>query len=76
MGRIRQAFIKRAALEFYEKSKERFTTDFEKNKEVLAEIANIDSKIIKNRIAGYITNLVRLKQEKRALEKEVAEITT
>ncbi|MCS4540937.1 MAG: 30S ribosomal protein S17e [Euryarchaeota archaeon] len=63
MGRIRQLFIKRAASEVYEKFREQFSADFENNKKILAEVAKIDSKMLRNRMAGYITNLVRLKQK-------------
>jgi small subunit ribosomal protein S17e len=35
-----------------------FTTDFEKNKEILSQVAIIRSKELRNEIAGYITRLV------------------
>ncbi len=35
-----------------------FTTDFEKNKEVLSRVAIIRSKELRNEIAGYITRLM------------------
>ncbi len=61
MGRIKQKFIKNRAFELVE-SHEQFTTDFKKNKEVLAEFADVHSKKIKNKVAGYIT---RLKKQKK-----------
>jgi small subunit ribosomal protein S17e len=43
---------------------DRFTTDFERNKRVLAEVAVIRSKQLRNELAGYITKQVaRLRAE-------------
>ncbi len=61
MGRIKQKFIKNRAFGLVE-GHEEFTADFKKNKEVLAEFAEVPSKKIKNKLAGYIT---RLKKQKR-----------
>jgi small subunit ribosomal protein S17e len=61
MGRIRTSLIKKMAKELLEKYEERFSDDFEQNKKVLEEIAEIPSKNIRNRIAGYITSLKRSK---------------
>ncbi|VVB59326.1 30S ribosomal protein S17e [uncultured archaeon] len=61
MGRIKQKFIKNRAFELVESHSE-FTNDFKKNKEVLAEFADVHSKKIKNKVAGYIT---RLKKQKK-----------
>ena len=38
-----------------EKHPDLFTTDFEKNKELLTEVAIIRAKALRNEIAGYIT---------------------
>ena len=42
-----------------------FSTDFEKNKESLATVAEIRSKMLRNKIAGYIVKL-----EKDQIEEE------
>jgi small subunit ribosomal protein S17e len=59
MGRIKTSFIKNIAIELYEKYKERFTTDFSKNKEVVKQVIELRSKKLRNVIAGYITALKR-----------------
>jgi small subunit ribosomal protein S17e len=61
MGRIKTSFIKNIAIELYEKYKERFTTDFSKNKEVVKQVIELKSKKLRNVIAGYITALKRRK---------------
>ncbi|WP_456471502.1 30S ribosomal protein S17e [Methanocaldococcus sp.] len=59
MGRVRQAFIKRAALDLIKKYRDLFTTDFETNKRLVEEVAQISTKRLRNRIAGYITHKMR-----------------
>ena len=51
---------------------EAFSTDYEKNKKALEELALIPSKQLRNQIAGYITKA--LKQD-TAEEKEIVEET-
>jgi len=63
MGRIKTTFIKRTALKILEKYKGSFSTDFDANKKVLDDKADIPSKQLRNRIAGHITKLKK-KEEK------------
>ena len=58
MGRVRPTYIKSIALELLDKYPERFENDFEKNKPMVSELTNITSKVIRNRVAGYITRKV------------------
>ncbi|AAL81615.1 30S ribosomal protein S17e [Pyrococcus furiosus DSM 3638] len=67
MGKIRQGFIKRVARELVNKYPNEFTTDFEHNKKKVQELTNVTSKKIRNRIAGYVTKLVRMKMEGKIL---------
>ena len=56
LGNIRQTFIKTIARELLEKYPERFNPgDFEYNKRKVAEMTTVKSKLLRNRIAGYIT---------------------
>jgi small subunit ribosomal protein S17e len=48
--------IKRISTELLEKYPDRFSVDFEENKKAIKEIAVVRSKILRNRIAGYITS--------------------
>jgi small subunit ribosomal protein S17e len=58
MGNIRSTFIKRIARECIEKYPDQFVAgDFQHNKKKLAELADIQSNTLRNRIAGYITRL-------------------
>jgi len=49
--------VKRVSIEILEKHGDRFTSDFNKNKLILMELVIITSKNLRNKIAGYITNL-------------------
>jgi len=55
MGRVKSTAIKRLGDELIQRYPNRFSADFETNKEVLKEIKNIKSKKIRNILAGYIT---------------------
>jgi len=48
---------KRIARELVERFPEKFTTDFETNKKLVESLTNISSKKLRNRVAGYITQL-------------------
>ena len=59
MGRIKQTYLKRIANELLEKYKGEFGKDFQKNKEKVQELSTVKSKSIRNKIAGYITKVVK-----------------
>ena len=59
--------IRRISQTLLQRYPDRFTTDFEKNKEVLSELTIINSKTLRNHIAGYITKTLKAGAE----EKEV-----
>lgn len=59
MGNIRTSFVKRLARELIETHKGVFTTDFEENKKLVAEYSTVSTKHLRNKIAGYITRLVK-----------------
>ena len=55
MGNIRTTFIKNMSRELVEKYPEELSNNFEKNKEFLRKV--IDSKKLRNNIAGYVSKL-------------------
>lgn len=66
MGKVRPIFIKKASKEIVEKYPSIFSKSFEDNKLLLQKYTIIQSKLVRNRIAGYITHL--MKNEKRSEE--------
>lgn len=62
MGRIKNRLIKRSALELVSSNKEKFSKDFNENKKTVNELADIQSKKIRNVLAGYITKLMKRNQ--------------
>ena len=66
MGRIKTQIVKRYAKLLLEKFPDKFTDDFESNKRVLMELAEIRSTKLRNQLAGYITRLMtkRIKEKK------------
>ena len=61
MGKVRTILIKKVSKELITKYPDVFTTNFEENKELLDEFLEIDSKHLRNRISGYIVNLLKIR---------------
>ena len=49
MGNIRPTYIKRVAIELVERFPDRFTADFDHNKKMVDELAEIQGKAMRNR---------------------------
>ncbi|GAA0257741.1 MULTISPECIES: 30S ribosomal protein S17e [Halobaculum] len=52
---IKPKYVKQLATLLLEKYPQSFNTDFETNKENVEKLTNVESKGVRNRIAGYIT---------------------
>merc|ERR1711868_32722 len=59
MGRVRTRTTKRAAKVIVEKYYQRLTLDFQTNKKICDEVASIQSKRLRNKIAGFLTHLMK-----------------
>ena len=58
MGRIKTKLVKRVGKELFEAHQDEFKKDFESNKALVTKFAEINSRKIRNIIAGYVTRLV------------------
>jgi small subunit ribosomal protein S17e len=58
MGNIRPTNIKRIAFRLIDNHGDVFTTDFDENKRLVSEYTTIESKVIRNRVAGYVTRKI------------------
>ncbi len=67
MGRIKSLMVKKAAKQLLSSSAENFTTEFSHNKKILGS-NTMPSKPIRNKIAGYIARLQRMKKAEAARE--------
>jgi len=64
MGKVRPTIVKRTARKLLSKYPEIFTDNFEENKKIIDQLVEYKSKRIRNRIAGYITHLVKIIKKK------------
>jgi small subunit ribosomal protein S17e len=56
VGNIRQLHIKNTALELLQRYPDLFRPDdFEHNKTLVNQLVIVESKVVRNRIAGYVT---------------------
>ena len=62
MGKVRTLLVKRTARRLFAMYPDKFTADFEHNKKVVSELLDVQSKKVRNQIAGYITRLVKITQ--------------
>ncbi|MGQ9720117.1 MAG: 30S ribosomal protein S17e [Candidatus Jordarchaeum sp.] len=62
MGKIRPSYIKRVANELAEKFSNIFTPDFDQNKKLVEKYTNVESKKVRNRIAGYLVSIIKRSQ--------------
>jgi len=59
MGRVRTKLVKKAARHIIERYFPRLTLDFDTNKKVTDEVAIVPTKRVRNKIAGFITHLMK-----------------
>jgi len=57
MGRIKTKFIKRKTKELFVMHGDKFTPDFEQNKQLVGRYTQVASKKLRNIVAGYMTRL-------------------
>ena len=62
IGRIKTNVIKVNAKELVSICPDKFSKDFEKNKSVLKEMDISESMHVRNKIAGYISGLIKRKE--------------
>lgn len=71
MGKVRTETIKKYANKIYDQFPEKFTLEFENNKNILKEFTIYNSKHFRNRIAGYITRILRNKMQQEKLDNQI-----
>jgi len=59
---IKPSYIKTLGLEVLAKNRDRFSHNYEENKQALTSVASIESKRVRNRIAGFITRKINTKR--------------
>jgi small subunit ribosomal protein S17e len=61
MGKVRPDHIKNLAKKLLERFPKRFNSDFANNKKMVDMLTNVTSTKIRNKIAGYITYLIGIR---------------
>ncbi|GJQ66165.1 RpS17 [Trypoxylus dichotomus] len=78
MGRVRTKTVKKASKVIIEKYYTRLTLDFHTNKRICEEIAVIPTKPLRNKIAGFVTHLMKRLRHSQvrvsALEHDIIEV--
>ena len=61
MGNIRQTHIKSIAIKLVNSFPDQFSKDFQQNKKKIEELTDVESKELRNKIAGYATRYYSIK---------------
>ncbi|KAH9256835.1 hypothetical protein BASA81_004948 [Batrachochytrium salamandrivorans] len=59
MGKVRTKTIKKSAKVIIEKYFQKLTTDFQVNKKITSDVTVMPSKAMRNKVAGYVTVLMK-----------------
>lgn len=70
MGNVRPTYIKRVAEKLVAEFPDQCSENFESNKELLEQYTNIESKVMRNRVAGYISTMMDQKEKKYEIQPE------
>jgi len=62
LGKVRTEMVKRISIELVDRYERSLTTDFEQNKQFLKEIELDVSKKLRNKIAGYVTSVMKIEE--------------
>lgn len=62
---IKPSYIKSMGIALMEQHGDSFNGSFDDNKHVVSEVTTIESKSIRNRVAGYITRKVNTNNRRR-----------
>jgi small subunit ribosomal protein S17e len=65
MGSVKPSYIKNFAMDLLRTYETSFSPDFEQNKLKVSEYTDIKNKNIRNRVAGYISNVMRQRSSRR-----------
>jgi small subunit ribosomal protein S17e len=77
LGKVRTEMIKRISIELIERYPYSFGTDFEPNKQFLKQVGLDVSKKLRNKVAGYVTTIVKsdlMAEAQEAAAEELEEI--
>ena len=61
---IKPSYIKNLGEEIISKHREKFSNDFDANKDAISQVSVIGSKRVRNRVAGFITRKATQKKRK------------
>jgi len=66
LGKVRIDVVKKTARKLMESYPDKFTTDFEENKQMVTQLLDSSTKWMRNRISGYVTTLKKTEEKRKA----------
>jgi small subunit ribosomal protein S17e len=68
VGQVKTLYVKHLAKTLVEKYPGRFTDKFDKNKKELDKLVKMESKKIRNEVAGYIVDVIKMQSKPKGME--------
>ena len=75
LGKVRIDIVKKTARKLMESYSDKFTMDFEENKQMVTQLLSPSTKWMRNRISGYVTTLKKTEEKRKAAMTTPAEET-
>jgi len=73
VGKVRIAAVKKVARELVARYPDKFTTNYESNKKVMADLVDAKTKRLRKRVVGYVTRLKIVEIRRAAAPTEIAQ---
>jgi len=73
VGKVRIAAVKKVSRELIARYPDKFTTNYESNKTVLADLVDAKTKRLRNRVVGYVTRLKIVEGRRAAAPTQISE---
>jgi small subunit ribosomal protein S17e len=70
VGKVRIAAVKKVARELIALYPDKFSTNYDSNKTILADLVDAKTKRLRNRIVGYVTRLKIVQKNREAAPTE------
>lgn len=67
LGKVRIDVVKKTSRKLMESYPDKFTTDFEENKQMVTQLLDSSTKWMRNRISGYVTTLKKTEEKRKAI---------
>ena len=67
LGKVRIDVVKKTTRKLMDSYPDKFTMDFEENKQMVTQLLDSATKWMRNRVSGYVTTLKKTEEKRKAI---------